>query len=174
MITNNPSTVRRMTHSTPLGSMVSVWTDAGLYSLSFDSVAFAEPPTDMPTDVPAGAMADDVGDDRLEDLLQEYFQSGTADFQSLRLDTRGWTPFTSKIYHACRQIPSGSTLTYKQLGSRAGSPSASRAVGAAMARNRVLLVIPCHRVLSSGGALRGFSAPGGLQTKQYLLDLEAR
>jgi methylated-DNA-[protein]-cysteine S-methyltransferase len=60
------------------------------------------------------------------------------------------------------------------LATGVGSRGASRAVGAAMSRNRILLVIPCHRVVSAGGVLRGFSAPGGLRTKQFLLDLESR
>ena len=63
-------------------------------------------------------------------------------------------------------------MTYKQLAKLAGNEKASRAVGAAMSRNRILLVIPCHRVIAAGGGLRGFSAPGGLATKRLLLQLE--
>ncbi|MCL4165073.1 UNVERIFIED_CONTAM: hypothetical protein GTU68_055700 [Idotea baltica] len=77
-----------------------------------------------------------------------------------------------RVYQCCRQIQPGDTMTYKQLAAAAGNEKASRAVGAAMSRNRILLVIPCHRVLAANGQLRGFSAPGGLATKQSLLDLE--
>jgi methylated-DNA-[protein]-cysteine S-methyltransferase len=89
------------------------------------------------------------------------------------LDGSGWTAFGRAVYRECRRIPAGTTVTYGELAERAGTRSASRAVGALMARNRILLVIPCHRVVAVGGGLRGFSAEGGLATKRYLLDLEA-
>lgn len=145
--------------------MTSTWTDAGLYSLDWEQ-------TPDPESV-QGILADDARAQHLDDRLNEYFVTGRADFDSIDLDTDRWTSFTKDIYRCCRSIQPGTTMTYKELAGRAGSPQASRAVGAAMARNRVLLVIPCHRVISTGGGLRGFSAQGGLQTKQFLLDLEA-
>jgi len=93
-------------------------------------------------------------------------------FLGVVVDPTGWTTFRHRVYQQCRKIPAGSTCTYQQLAAMAGSPKASRAVGAAMASNRVPLVIPCHRVVSAGGDLRGFSAPGGLETKRMLLQLE--
>ena len=140
--------------------MVSTWSDAGLYSLEF-----AETAETLAGHEPASV---------LDDCLVEYFQTGATDFGTIELDATGWTDFTKEVYRCCRQIEPGSVITYKELARRAGRPDASRAVGAAMSRNRVLLVIPCHRVVASGGGLRGFSAPGGLQTKQFLLDLESR
>ena len=146
-------------HETPLGTMMSRWTETGLYSL------------DWSVDEAVEHCLTDASR-RLDGFIEEYFRSGVAEFERLTLDPHGWSDFHQTVYRACRQIPAGTTTTYKQLAVDAGSPGASRAVGAAMARNRILLVIPCHRVLSSGGGLRGFSAPGGLETKRYLLDLE--
>ncbi|PAY15518.1 cysteine methyltransferase [Rhodopirellula sp. SM50] len=149
-------------HWTALGNMVSTWTAAGLYSLRWQERSGSHDGTD-------------AGDRRVEDLdqrLREYFVTGHADFDAIELDTQGWAPFTKQVYRCCRAIAPGTTITYQELAQRAGNKAASRAVGAAMARNRILLVIPCHRVVSAGGGLRGFSAPGGLQTKQFLLDLE--
>ena len=74
---------------------------------------------------------------------------------------------------ACRAIPRGETLTYGQLAAKAGYPGAARAVGQVMARNCLPLLIPCHRVVGSNG-LHGFSAPGGLATKQRLLEIEGQ
>ena len=148
-------------HLTPLGPMTSSWTTEGLYSLEW---------TDT---VPADTSETECCR-HLQDLLDNYFETGQADFTRLELDQEDWSPFHSRVYDQCRRIPSGATITYKELASRAGNSGASRAVGAAMSRNRTLLVIPCHRVISVGGSLRGFSAPGGLQTKQFLLDLENR
>ncbi|QDV47831.1 Methylated-DNA--protein-cysteine methyltransferase [Stieleria neptunia] len=156
-------------HSTALGNMVSTWTAAGLYSLRWQERTVSG-------DDPGGGdhpVSADPRADQLDQRLREYFATGHADFDSIALDTQGWTPFTNQVYRCCRAIAAGTTVTYQELARRAGNKAASRAVGAAMARNRVLLVIPCHRVVSAGGGLRGFSAPGGLQTKQFLLDLES-
>ncbi|TWT49157.1 Methylated-DNA--protein-cysteine methyltransferase [Rubripirellula amarantea] len=155
-----------------MGEMVSSWTDAGLLKLQWVS---ERPNTDQSSSntntalatAPSGCAAS------FDELLGQYFLTGQADFTEIFVDPTGWTPLSRRIYDACRQIESGTTATYGQLAASVGNPSASRAVGAAMARNRVLLVIPCHRVIASDGKLRGFSAPGGLVTKQRLLDLES-
>lgn len=108
----------------------------------------------------------------LESALHAYFQG---DFQQLDLipvDRSGWTPFFGEVYQACRDIPPGETMSYAQLAAKSGRSGAARAVGQAMATNRIPLVIPCHRVVGTGGRLCGYSGPGGLETKQRLLDLE--
>lgn len=158
MLTTTPSIVRSV-HQTPLGPMASTWTTNGLHSLQWENVA--------------GTNHDDSRAQMLDDRIGDFFQTGRADFGEIEIDTDGWTPFHREVYRCCREITAGTTITYKELAGRAGNSAASRAAGAAMARNRVLLVIPCHRVVSAGGVLRGFSAPGGLQTKQFLLDLES-
>ena len=81
-------------------------------------------------------------------------------------------PFAAKVARQCREIPYGQTLSYGELAAKAGSSNAARAVGNTMACNRLPLIIPCHRVLASGGAIGGYSAAGGLTLKQRLLDLE--
>ncbi|WP_220498044.1 methylated-DNA--[protein]-cysteine S-methyltransferase [Rhodopirellula sp. JC639] len=158
-----PSAVESV-HTTVLGTMTSTWTPAGLYSLRWE---------DCQRDRHGMGFCDGRAED-LDQRLHEYFATGHAAFDGVRLDEQGWTEFTKRVYQCCREITPGTTNTYKELAHRAGNRAASRAVGAAMARNRVLLVIPCHRVVSAGGKLRGFSAPGGLQTKQFLLDLESQ
>jgi O-6-methylguanine DNA methyltransferase len=70
------------------------------------------------------------------------------------------------------KVPPGVTLSYSELAKRAGSPGAARAVGQAMARNPIPLLVPCHRVLAAGGRIGGFTAPGGLESKAKLLTLE--
>lgn len=70
-------------------------------------------------------------------------------------------------------IAPGQTLSYKELAERVGLPRGARPTGQAMARNRLLLVVPCHRVVSSSGALTGYSNPQGLNLKQKLLDHES-
>jgi methylated-DNA-[protein]-cysteine S-methyltransferase len=103
----------------------------------------------------------------------QAFASGTPDdFHDIEVDSGPQTTFQQRVLRYCREIPLGETLTYAQLAAKAGSPNAARAVGNCMARNRIPLVIPCHRVVGSDGRLHGFSATGGLSMKQRLLDLE--
>jgi len=84
----------------------------------------------------------------------------------LTLDLNG-TAFQQRVWRACARIPLGQTRTYGQLARAAGRPRSSRAVGAAMARNPVPIVVPCHRVVGHDGRLTGFG--GGLGLKRRLL-----
>jgi methylated-DNA-[protein]-cysteine S-methyltransferase len=152
-------------HDTAIGQIFSTWSNKGLFSL-----ALGKDESRTPSD---SKMLDSALVKAFDDQLVAYAAEGRASFQDVTVDPTGWTPFSRRVYECCRQIAPGETVTYKQLAANAGSENASRAVGAAMAKNRILLVIPCHRVLASNGQLRGFSAPGGLVTKQSLLDLES-
>jgi methylated-DNA-[protein]-cysteine S-methyltransferase len=104
--------------------------------------------------------------------LQAYAAGASDDFHDVRVDLGSLTAFQRRVLKCCRRIPYATTVSYTKLAAMAGSPRALRAVGNCMAGNRVPLVIPCHRVIKSNGRLGGFSAPGGLQTKRRLLDLE--
>lgn len=104
--------------------------------------------------------------------LRGYAGGRPEDLSDVPVDLSQRTHFQQRVLGQCRQIPWGQTLTYGALAARAGSPHAARAVGNIMAGNPIPLVIPCHRVVGSGGALGGFSAPGGLRTKRRLLALE--
>jgi methylated-DNA-[protein]-cysteine S-methyltransferase len=78
--------------------------------------------------------------------------------------------FTRQVLEACATVPFGQTVSYGDLARAVGSPRAARAVGQALGRNRMPLIVPCHRVLAAGGGLGGFG--GGLEMKQRLLKLE--
>jgi methylated-DNA-[protein]-cysteine S-methyltransferase len=101
--------------------------------------------------------------------LDEYF-AGRRETFDLPLDLEGGTPFQQSVWRALLAIPSGSTTSYAELGRRIGRPQAPRAVGAAVGRNPLSVVVPCHRVVGSAGALTGYA--GGLERKQALLRLE--
>lgn len=103
----------------------------------------------------------------------ERFTRGTADdFADLPLELSQLAPFSRAVIDGCRAIPLGETRSYADLAMQAGSPRAARAVGSAMRTNRFPLVIPCHRVVASGGKIGGYSAPDGLDMKRRLLALE--
>ncbi len=92
-------------------------------------------------------------------------------FRRMKLDRSGLTPFQRKVYAALRKVPAGTTVTYGELARRAGFPGAARAVGSAMRKNRLPIVIPCHRVVPVSGGLGEYS--GGKKWKRWLLEHEA-
>ncbi|MBV9578842.1 MAG: methylated-DNA--[protein]-cysteine S-methyltransferase [Chloroflexi bacterium] len=94
------------------------------------------------------------------------------DLSSVHLDMDAVEPFERRVYALARAIPAGQTATYGQLATRLGDPLLARDVGQALGRNPFPIVVPCHRVLAAGGKLGGFSAPGGVATKQRLLAIE--
>ncbi|NLL37248.1 MAG: methylated-DNA--[protein]-cysteine S-methyltransferase [Fretibacterium sp.] len=100
--------------------------------------------------------------------LEEYFERRRRVF-TLPLRFSG-TDFQLRVWNALLAIPYGQTRTYGQIAAAIGSPKASRAVGGANHRNRLPIVIPCHRVVAAGGGLGGFG--GGLEVKEKLLRLE--
>ena len=102
--------------------------------------------------------------------LDEYFAGDRQDFD-VDLDWRLVRGFTRAALEAVRKIPYGETAGYGEVAAHAGSPRASRAVGTAMATNPIPIVVPCHRVLRTGGNLGGYG--GGLETKVKLLALES-
>ncbi|MFA6257436.1 MAG: methylated-DNA--[protein]-cysteine S-methyltransferase [Candidatus Paceibacterota bacterium] len=79
------------------------------------------------------------------------------------------TPFQKKVWVALTKIKKGSTITYKELAKKIGRPRAVRAVGNAVGKNPILVIIPCHRVVRSDGTLGGYSGSGGIKTKRALL-----
>ena len=107
----------------------------------------------------------------IEDV-QRFMAGERIDFADIALDLTGVGSFHCSIYEALRRIGWGKTTTYGALARQAGDVGASRAVGQAMGRNPIPVIIPCHRVLASGGKPGGFSAFGGAVTKQRLLALE--
>lgn len=93
------------------------------------------------------------------------------DFDDIEIDVADLTAFQKKVTDACRQLAFGETASYGELAERVGHPGAARAVGSVMSRNRFPIIVPCHRVLSSGG-LGGYSSPRGTSTKRDLLEIE--
>jgi len=104
--------------------------------------------------------------------LQQYAAGSPDDFRDVPVSLGPLTEFQRRVIRRCRQIPFGRTLTYAMLAEKAGYPGAARAVGNCMAANRIPLIIPCHRVVGSGGGLGGYSARGGVKVKCRLLTLE--
>ena len=122
----------------------------------------------------SGALRDRAKLGDVPDRLVAYLSGDEVDFANVVLDIGDATEFYATAWNACRSIPRGETRTYAWLAQQAGRPNASRAAGQTMARNRVPLIVPCHRVVGSDGSLRGFgSGSDRLDLKRWLLEMES-
>jgi methylated-DNA-[protein]-cysteine S-methyltransferase len=116
------------------------------------------------------ARRDDGAFEQVSQLCRDYFNAKTPDFSAVACDLPGG--FAGVVLKACREIPYGQTLSYSQLAMTIGREDAARAVAAALGKNPIPLVVPCHRVTYADGKLGGFSAEGGVEFKRRMLDLE--
>lgn len=94
------------------------------------------------------------------------------DLSTIPLDLSGVPAFAARVYALAREIPRGTTVTYGELALRLGEPGAARAVGGALGANPFAPIVPCHRIVAAGGKPGGFSAAGGLATKERILAAE--
>ena len=149
---------------TDWGYMVAVWTDMGLWELDF--------PVDSKPKEVESEITEEVSfwSNQLKQELNMYWRGFAADF-GVPIDWRGYTSFQAAVLRLTANIAYGQRTTYGALAQEVGSPKAARAVGGALHRNRVPIVIPCHRVVGSNGSLTGFA--GGLELKKALLLLES-
>lgn len=152
---------------TALGPMLAVVSDAGLVMLEFVDRRALE--TELAGMRRAFSSAIVPGDHALLDAvarqLDEYFAGTRSEFD-LPVDPRG-SEFERRVWQALQAIPYGETTSYLAIARQVGSPSSSRAIGRANGRNKIAIVIPCHRVIRSDGALCGYG--GGLWRKEWLI-----
>jgi len=149
---------------TVLGKLKLIASDDGLAAILWEN--------DKPTRVRLGAPTEDKKHPILlqaERELAEYLDGKRKTF-SVKFDPAG-TPFQSKVWKALEKIPFGETCSYASIAKQVGNLKAVRAVGAAIGRNPISVMVPCHRVIGSSGDLTGFA--GGLKTKKFLLELES-
>lgn len=147
---------------TPLGPLTLAATERGLAGAWFDAQAHHPGTLDAPVQ-PTQCWLQQA---RRE--LAEYFSGVRRQF-SVPLDPQG-TPFQQAVWQALRRIGCGERDTYGALAQQLGRPEAARAVGAAVGRNPISIIVPCHRVVGRDGSLTGYA--GGLPRKQALLELE--
>lgn len=110
--------------------------------------------------------------DTAAQLLRNYFEGGEQPFEQLPLDLSRLTHFRQRVLTMVRSIEYGNVMTYGEVAKIAGMSKGARAVGGALASNPIPIIIPCHRVVASNGALTGFTAPGGIGMKKVLLEKE--
>jgi methylated-DNA-[protein]-cysteine S-methyltransferase len=157
-----PHLIAQTTLSTPLGDALLACSDRGLCGLWFEGQK--DHPGELPApETPQSPVLRDTATQ-----LADYFAGQRRRFE-LPLDLHG-TPFQRRVWQLLCDIGCGEHRRYGELAQALGTPNAARAVGAAVGRNPVSVIVPCHRVLGQGGALTGYA--GGLDRKVALLTLE--
>jgi len=106
----------------------------------------------------------------ISELISDYFDGDVTALESIKVRQPG-APFSQAAWKAMRRVKAGNTMSYADLADRAGSPAAVRAAGSACAKNAIVLVVPCHRIVKTGGALGNYAY--GLNKKEWLLRFEA-
>jgi methylated-DNA-[protein]-cysteine S-methyltransferase len=154
----------------PLGDLLVAATSRGLIRLAYNAYETTDSALEelarrvSPRVVEAPAALDDV---RRE--LDEYFDGKRTSFD-IPIDWRLHDGFGRRVLRATARIPFGRVLTYGEVAAKAGSPRGHRAAGNALGSNRIPIVVPCHRVVRSGGNIGGYT--GGVERKEFLLELE--
>ena len=107
------------------------------------------------------------------DRVLKLLDDGKTDLTDIPLDLSAAPAFNRKVYEVARAIPPGQTMTYGEIAKRIGAkPQEAREVGAALGKNPIAIIVPCHRVLAANGKMGGFSATGGVDTKRRILEIE--
>jgi methylated-DNA-[protein]-cysteine S-methyltransferase len=159
-------TIFSVTFDTALGRCAVRWTGAGIARILLPHRSgLSGPGLEEGADIPSSVR-------RAIDSMIAVLAGQPADLREVSLDERGIDAFRREVYAATRDIPPGTTRSYGQIARAIDRPDAARDVGAALARNPFPIIVPCHRVVAANGALHGFSAPGGLETKRRMLELE--
>lgn len=152
--------------STPLGELLLARSARGLVGAWFEGQRWHPGPLATPV-APGDMLLAEAAEQ-----LARYFDGAPSDLGTLALDLAGLgTPFQRSVWEALRHVPPGQPCSYAALAVAVGRRGAARAVGAAVGRNPLSVIVPCHRVVGSQGALTGYA--GGLARKQALLALEA-
>ncbi len=150
-------------YESPLGTMLLAASDRGLCGVWFEGQRHGPDATGWREDPRHPVLVETM------EQLRAYFAGERTSFE-LPLDLQHGTPFQQSVWSALLGIPRGGTTSYAALAREVGKPQAARAIGAAVGRNPVSIVVPCHRVLGTGGGLTGYA--GGLERKTALLKLE--
>lgn len=154
-------------YQSPLGAMTLAATQAGLAGVWFDGQRHMPAELNAPSSWPVSA-AHPVLKNATQQL-SEYFAGNRTSFE-LKLDLSGGTAFQQAVWQALLGIAPGQTSSYASISRSIGNAAAVRAVGAAVGRNPINIIVPCHRVVGADGSLTGYA--GGLDRKTALLRLE--
>ncbi|MDQ2940887.1 MAG: methylated-DNA--[protein]-cysteine S-methyltransferase [Chloroflexota bacterium] len=157
------------TYDSPLGALTLMVTPRGVVRLSYPGEGIAAQLEELADRVSPRILEAPERTDSVRRQLDEYFEGDRRRFE-VPIDWRLVRGFAGNVLRATARIPFGSVSSYREVAAQAGSPNAYRAAGNALGSNPIPIVVPCHRVLHTGGGLGGYT--GGIARKRYLLRLE--
>jgi methylated-DNA-[protein]-cysteine S-methyltransferase len=158
---------------TAVGNCGIVWTEQGIIGVQLPEASADATRTRLQVRFPnASESKATVSIKKVISNITALLKGKAVDLSKAALDMSALPTFHQRAYTVARTIKPGSTLSYGEVATQLGSPGGSRAVGQAMARNPFPIIVPCHRVLAAGGKLGGFTANGGVDTKQRMLQIE--
>ena len=159
--------------ATALGTCAVAWNETGLTGVWLPEASaaslrrrVARRHVEASDGEPSGAVAEAV------DGMTRLLAGERVDLTGVALDSSGIDAFDRRVYAVTRTIAPGRVLTYAEVAALVGVDASARAVGQSLGRNAMPIVVPCHRVVATGGGLGGFSAPGGTATKRRMLAIE--
>jgi methylated-DNA-[protein]-cysteine S-methyltransferase len=158
---------------TAIGECAIAWNDDGVVAIWLPSAtpgALQRRLRSRWPDAHPATLSGEIGD--IVKAIARLLGGEHVGFATVRLDLGDTGDFDRRVYAVTRGIAAGQVLTYGEVAARAGAGATARAVGQSLGRNPWPIVVPCHRVVAAGNALRGFSAPGGTATKRRLLAIE--
>ena len=155
-------------HKTPIGTLNLIAREDVLLAANLSTVSAAKASLDE--DDCANGFKEVKSIPVISDLINDYFDGDLSALNAIKVRQPG-APFSQAAWKAIRRVKAGKTLSYAELADRAGSSAAVRAAGSACAKNAIVLVVPCHRIVKTGGALGNYAY--GLNKKEWLLRFEA-
>jgi methylated-DNA-[protein]-cysteine S-methyltransferase len=159
----SPRWLKKIQTASPIGPVTVIVSDQGLVQVNFgESLAVSDAVTASPAPLFLELVLEEI----------EAYLCGSLHTFTIPIDWSVLRPFEQVVLKAAADIPYGKVVTYGELSTSIGRPGSARAAGGALGRNPMPLVIPCHRVIGTDRRLHGYSAPGGLTTKAWLLHLE--
>jgi methylated-DNA-[protein]-cysteine S-methyltransferase len=159
--------------ATSLGTAAIAWNDRGVSNVELPEADAAKVRARLRRRLP-GAV-ESVPTATIQQAMERItalLSGNHVELCDVELDMHGIADFDRQVYELARTIPAGETASYGQLATRLGGVHLARDVGQALARNPLPILVPCHRVIAANGKLGGFSARGGVSTKQRLLTIE--
>jgi methylated-DNA-[protein]-cysteine S-methyltransferase len=155
-------------HKTPIGTLNLIAREDVLLAANFSNISALKDSLD-PDDRQLG-ITESKSIPLISDLISDYFDGDVTALDAIKVRQPG-SSFSQAAWKAMRRVKPGKTLSYADLAMRAGSPAAVRAAGSVCAKNAIVLVVPCHRIVKTGGALGNYAY--GLNKKEWLLRFEA-
>jgi methylated-DNA-[protein]-cysteine S-methyltransferase len=159
---------------TPIGACGLTWSETGIVGLQLpEKTAAATRARALRRWPGATEVSPTPPIQKAIDRVLKLLADGKTDLTDIALDLSAVPAFNRKVYDVARAIPPGQTMTYGEIAKRIGAlPQEAREVGAALGKNPVAIIVPCHRVLAANGKMGGFSATGGVDTKRRILEIE--